>query len=69
MQALFDLEATNSELKPLLRDLYITSAREIEIGSSRKAIVVNVCNPSDSRLLLLTLACEPQRMRGHAHRV
>lgn len=43
VQALFDLEATNQELKPHLRDLYITSAREIEIhGAARKAIVIHV---------------------------
>lgn len=43
MQALFDLEATNAELKADLRDLYITSAREIDIAkTSRKAIIVHV---------------------------
>ena len=42
MQALFDLEATNSELKQDLRDLYITSAAEIDVGSTRKAIVIHV---------------------------
>jgi len=41
-QALFDLEATNSELKQDLRDLYITSAAEIDVGSTRKAIVIHV---------------------------
>lgn len=42
VQALFDLEATNQELKPHLRDLYITSAKEIETGAARRAIVVHV---------------------------
>ena len=43
-QALFDLEATNQELKADLRDLYITSAREIDVaGTTRKAIIVQVC--------------------------
>lgn len=43
MQAIFDLEATNQDLKPLLRDLYITSAKEIEVqGNARKAVVVHV---------------------------
>ena len=46
MQALFDLEATNSELKQDLRDLYITSAAEIDVGSTRKAIVIHVRLPS-----------------------
>eukprot|EP00877_Chromochloris_zofingiensis_P012430 jgi/Chrzof1/7440/Cz02g24040.t1 len=42
-QALFDLEATNAELKADLRDLYITSAKEIDVhGTSRKAIVIHV---------------------------
>ncbi|KAF5842558.1 ribosomal protein S7 component of cytosolic 80S ribosome and 40S small subunit [Dunaliella salina] len=42
-QALFDLEATNTELKGDLRDLYITSAREIDIhNTTRKAIIVHV---------------------------
>jgi len=42
-QALFDLEATNAELKADLRDLYITSAKEIDVhGTSRKAIIVHV---------------------------
>jgi small subunit ribosomal protein S7e len=43
MQALFDLEATNAELKADLRDLYITSAKEIDVhGTARKAIIVHV---------------------------
>lgn len=41
LQALFDLEATNNELKADLRDLYITSAKEVDAGS-RKAIIVHV---------------------------
>ena len=41
-QALFDLEATNTELKSDLKDLYINSAREIEISSARKAVIVHV---------------------------
>lgn len=42
-QALFDLEATNQELKADLRDLYITSAKEVDIsGAARKAIIVHV---------------------------
>lgn len=43
MQALFDLEATNNELKADLRDLYITAAKEVDTGS-RKAIIVHVSN-------------------------
>eukprot|EP00887_Chlorella_sp_A99_P008219 scaffold12.g8219.t1 len=41
-QALFDLEATNNELKGDLRDLYIAAAEEIDVSSSRKAILVRV---------------------------
>ena len=45
-QALFDLEATNQELKVDLRDLYITSAAEVDVGnSSRKAIIIHVRSP------------------------
>jgi hypothetical protein len=47
LQALFDLEATNNELKPFIRDIYITSAREVEIhGNARKAIIVHVRSTS-----------------------
>ena len=43
MQTLFDLEATNDELKTDLRDLYITGAREIDVpNTSRKAVIVHV---------------------------
>ena len=41
-QALFDLEATNAELKSDLRDLYIAGATEVDISASRKAILVHV---------------------------
>uniref|UniRef100_A0A061RJF7 40S ribosomal protein S7 n=1 Tax=Tetraselmis sp. GSL018 TaxID=582737 RepID=A0A061RJF7_9CHLO len=41
-QALFDLEANNSELKSELKDLYITSAREVDVSGSRKAIIIHV---------------------------
>eukprot|EP00232_Nephroselmis_pyriformis_P025482 CAMPEP_0182867140 /NCGR_PEP_ID=MMETSP0034_2-20130328/8559_1 /TAXON_ID=156128 /ORGANISM="Nephroselmis pyriformis, Strain CCMP717" /LENGTH=191 /DNA_ID=CAMNT_0024999479 /DNA_START=150 /DNA_END=725 /DNA_ORIENTATION=- len=41
-QALFDLEATNAELKSDLRDLYINSSKEIDISSGRKAIIIQV---------------------------
>ncbi|GBG90863.1 hypothetical protein CBR_g51369 [Chara braunii] len=41
-QALFDLEATNQELKSDLRDLFINSAKEIDISKNRKAIIVHV---------------------------
>jgi len=43
------LEATNSELKNDLRDLYITSAQEIDVSSSRKAIVIHVSPAADHR--------------------
>ena len=41
-QALFDLEATNNELKADLRDLFINSAKEVDISGGRKAIVIHV---------------------------
>lgn len=40
LQALFDLEATNAELKSDLRDLWIAGAQEIDISASRKAILI-----------------------------
>ncbi len=40
LQALFDLEATNAELKGDLRDLWIAGAQEIDISASRKAILI-----------------------------
>ena len=51
-QAIFDLEATNQELKGDLRDLYITGAKEVEVATARKAIVIHVrprCRASDRR--------------------
>ena len=42
VQALFDLEATNAELKSDLRDLYITAATEVDAGAGRKAIIIHV---------------------------
>lgn len=45
VQALFDLEATNQELKSDLRDLYITGAKEVDVNASRKAIIIHVSCP------------------------
>ena len=39
-QALFDLEATSAELKGDLRDLYIISAKEVDVSGGRKAIII-----------------------------
>eukprot|EP00899_Mesostigma_viride_P003346 jgi/Mesvir1/13011/Mv06013-RA.1 len=41
-QALFDLEATNAELKSDLKDLFINSAREIDVANGRKAVIIHV---------------------------
>ncbi|KAH9314612.1 hypothetical protein KI387_023239 [Taxus chinensis] len=41
-QALFDLESTNQELKSELKDLFINSAKQIDISGNRKAIVIHV---------------------------
>jgi len=43
-QAVLELEV-NSELKPLLREIHIVGAREIEVGSNKKAIIVYVPPP------------------------
>ena len=39
-QALFDLEATNAELKGDLRDLWIAGATEVDVSAARKAILI-----------------------------
>mmetsp|Transcript_13794 Transcript_13794/g.18002 ORF Transcript_13794/g.18002 Transcript_13794/m.18002 type:complete len:189 (+) Transcript_13794:116-682(+) len=41
-QELLNLEMTSPDLKASLRDLYITAAKEVEIGGGRKAIVVYI---------------------------
>ena len=41
-QALFDLENTNQELRSDLRDLFINSAKQIDISGSRKAVIIHV---------------------------
>lgn len=56
LQALFDLEATNAELKSDLRDLYITSAQEVDVSSGRKAIIIHV-----SQSCSHTMICNPQQ--------
>merc|ERR1711962_1371976 len=43
-EALLDLEV-NSDLKNHLRELYITSAKELEIGDKRKCIIIFVPVP------------------------
>lgn len=44
-QALYDLETSTPDLKEELRPLYITAAREVEVGSGRKAVVIFVPCP------------------------
>ncbi|KAA8894792.1 ribosomal protein S7e [Sphaerosporella brunnea] len=44
-QALFDLESSVSDLKPALRPLQFASAKEIEVGQGKKAIVIFVPVP------------------------
>ena len=63
LQALFDLEATNNELKADLRDLYITGAREIDIPqSNRKAIIIHVSRSTLARR-------RRENSRSLAHRI
>ena len=40
-QAIFDLQV-QSDLKADLQDLFITSAKEVEVSSNRKAIIIHV---------------------------
>ena len=42
LQALFDLEATNNELKAELKDLYINGAQEIDVAGGRTAVAIQV---------------------------
>jgi len=44
-QALFDLEVNVADLKADLRDLYIVSAREIDVPTNKKAVVVFIPFP------------------------
>ena len=41
-QALFDLEVNSNELKADLKDLHILAAKEVDISSGKKAIVIFV---------------------------
>ncbi|KAL1895148.1 ribosomal protein S7A [Ceratocystis pirilliformis] len=45
-QALYDLESNTADLRAALRPLQFVSAREIEVGHGRKAIVIFVPVPS-----------------------
>lgn len=38
-EALLDLEV-NSDLKPQLRELYITGAKELDVGDKKKCIII-----------------------------
>ncbi|CAN0903644.1 40S ribosomal protein S7-2, partial [Linum grandiflorum] len=42
LQAFFDLENTNQELKTELKNLFINFATQIDVSSSRKAVVIHV---------------------------
>merc|ERR1712176_1405702 len=70
-QALFDLEATNAELKADLKDLYINGASEVNVSSNRRAIVIKVpfrllkqFNRVQQRLVRPTKSLKDQRPRS-----
>lgn len=44
-QALTDLESSAHELKNELRDLYITAAKEVDVGAGKKAVILFVPVP------------------------
>jgi len=44
-QAFFDLETQSTDLKPALRPLQFVSAKEVEVGQGKKAIVIFVPVP------------------------
>uniref|UniRef100_A0A7S1NQ11 40S ribosomal protein S7 n=1 Tax=Eutreptiella gymnastica TaxID=73025 RepID=A0A7S1NQ11_9EUGL len=39
-QALYDLEVNNKNLKPSLQSLYINTAKQVEIGNNKRAVVL-----------------------------
>ncbi|KAK6933871.1 Ribosomal protein S7e [Dillenia turbinata] len=41
-QSFFDLENTNQDLKSDLKDLFITSAVQVDVSGNRKAVVIHV---------------------------
>lgn len=41
-QEILSLEVSSTDLKPSLRDLYITAAKEVDCGNGRKAILIYV---------------------------
>jgi small subunit ribosomal protein S7e len=58
-QALFDLEATNADLKADLRDLAISGAAEVDTAAARKAVVLRVPH----RLLKAFQKVQPRLVR------
>jgi len=44
-QAIIELEASNADLKAHLREVYITSAKEVDCGQGKKAIIIFVPVP------------------------
>lgn len=45
VQALADLEGSVQDLKPDLREVYITAAKEVDVGAGKKAVVIFVPVP------------------------
>mmetsp|Transcript_37336 Transcript_37336/g.88253 ORF Transcript_37336/g.88253 Transcript_37336/m.88253 type:complete len:196 (+) Transcript_37336:15-602(+) len=41
-QAIFDLQVAQNDMKADLQDLYITSAKEVEVSAGRKAVIIHV---------------------------
>nr|6ZJ3_SI Chain SI, Ribosomal protein eS7 [Euglena gracilis] len=39
-QAIFDLEVNNKSLKPVLQPLYVNTAKEVDIGHGKRAVVI-----------------------------
>lgn len=64
-QALVELEA-NSDLKPYLRDLHITRAREIEFGSKKVNSIWRTCEAFNSNPLTHSLHAGRHHLRAHS---
>lgn len=67
-QALFDLEATNAELKGDLRDLWIAGANEIDISASRKAILIKARGDTTALIHLRPKKLENTQRPGRRRR-
>ena len=60
-EALLELEV-NSDLKNQLRELYITSAKELEIGDKKKVIIIFCPVPLRAAFNKIQVSTSPQKV-------